>query len=41
MTVQATVYPGMIHYFYAMPRVIGPAGPILADIGAEIAAALS
>ena len=41
VSASATVYPGMIHYFYALPRVIGPAGPILAGVGAQIAAALT
>lgn len=37
---QAAVHPGMIHYFYALPRAIPAARPALAAIGAEVRAAL-
>jgi acetyl esterase/lipase len=38
--VRQTRHGGMIHYFYAMPRAIGPAAEALAGIGAEVAAEL-
>ena len=34
--VRATVHPGMIHYFYALPRAIPYARGALAQIGAEV-----
>lgn len=37
---QAEVHAGMIHYFYALPRLVPAARPVLAAIGAEVAAAL-
>ena len=40
VAVQATVHPGMIHYFYALPRAIPAARAIVAGIGLEAAAAL-
>jgi acetyl esterase/lipase len=36
-----TCWPGMIHYFYCLPRVIACAGEALDTIGAEIAEALA
>ncbi len=40
-SVRATVHPGMIHYFYALPRAIPYARTALAQIGAEVRAALA
>ena len=40
MPVSATVHPGMIHYFYALPRAIPYARTALAEIGAQVAAEL-
>ena len=39
--VHETCHAGMIHYFYALPRVIRAAEAAVAGMGAEIAAALS
>jgi acetyl esterase len=36
-----TIWPGLIHYFYALPRLIPAALPALAAIGEELAAALA
>ncbi|HLI67217.1 MAG TPA: alpha/beta hydrolase [Caulobacteraceae bacterium] len=36
-----TVWPGLIHYFYALPRLIPAALPALSAIGEELAAALA
>ena len=34
--VSETCHPGMIHYFYAMPRMIGHAEAALGQMGAEV-----
>ncbi len=39
--VQATVHPGMIHYFYALPRAIPYARTALAAMGREVAEAFA
>ena len=41
VTARATVHPGMIHYFYALPRAIPYARAALAEIGAEVRATLA
>ncbi len=38
---EITCWPGMIHYFYALPRVIRQADASLAAIGAQLAARLA
>ena len=37
---QATLHPGMIHYFYALPRAIPSARAALAEMGAQVRARL-
>ena len=39
--VQVTVHPGMIHYFYAVPRAIQYARMALAGMGADVTATLA
>ena len=41
VTARATVHPGMIHYFYALPRAIPYARAALAEIGTQVRAALA
>ena len=41
VTVSATVHPGMIHYFYALPRAIPYARTALAEIGVQVRAHLA
>jgi len=41
VAVRESVHPGMIHYFYAMPRVIARAEAAMTDMGAEVARALA
>ena len=41
VTVRATVHPGMIHYFYALPRAIPYARGALLEMGEEVGAALA
>jgi acetyl esterase/lipase len=38
---RVTVHPGMIHYFYALPRAIPYARAALAEIGAQVRAQMS
>ncbi len=41
VSARVTVHPGMIHYFYALPRTIPYASTALAMIGADVQAALA